>query len=264
MLKSEISLEVSVFFITFASEIRNSSYDNLKTIQFMEDLVMNISKNVLIKNPKGGMTIVFRYADEDGNLDDFIRLGYICEWDTTDDSDMGTIVTIFYLDVTLLDKSGEIVSNSNELHCEFYPDRMSEIRLATVSEIKQLSSALVSSRTLLMVEEQEDAFHTMRIEMWNRINEMQYQIDDLQKKVKEDCLNMIENIMSKRDEVNLKDDDILITTSGCEGEYRDRVVKIYKYLDILKLETQEGGREPLGNVSSEEMYEICNALHSKC
>jgi hypothetical protein len=61
-----------------------------------------------------------------------------------------------------------------------------------------------------------------------------------------------------------EDNYILITTSGCEGEYRDRVVKIYKYLGILKLETQEGGREPLGNVSPEEMYEICSALHSKC
>ena len=93
---------------------------------------------------------------------------------------------------------------------------------------------------------------------------MQHQINDLQKKVKEDCRNMIESIMSNRDDINLEEDDILITTSGCEGEYRDRVVKIYKYLGILKLETQEGGREPLGNVSPEEMYEICSALRSKC
>ena len=230
----------------------------------MENLVMNISKDALIKNPKGGMTIVFRYADEDGNLDDFIRLGYICEWDTVHDRDMGTIVTLFYLDVALLDKSGKIVDNSSELHCEIDPDRMSEIRLATVSEIKQLSCALVSSRTLLMIEEQEDAFHTMKIVEWKKINEMQHQVNDLQKKIKEDCRNMIESIMSNRNEVNLEDNYILITTSGCEGEYRDRVVKIYKYLDILKLETQEGGREPLGNVSPEEMYEICSALHSKC
>ena len=125
---------------------------------------MNISRETLIKNPKGGMTIAFRYADEDGKLDDFIRLGYIFEWDTTDDSDMGTIVTLFYLDVALLDKSGKIVDNSSELHCEIDPDRMSEIRLATVSEIKQLSCALVSSRTLLMIEEQEDAFHTLKTE----------------------------------------------------------------------------------------------------
>ena len=230
----------------------------------MENLVMNISKDALIKNPKGGMTIAFRYADEDGKLDDFIRLGYICEWDTTDDSDMRTIVTLFYLDVALLDKSGKIVVNSSELHCEFDPDRMSEIRLATESEIKKLSWALVSSRTQLMIEEQEDAFHTLKIEEWKKIDEMQHQIDDLQKKFKEDCRNMIESIMSNRNEVNLEDNYILITTSGCEGEYRDRVVKIYKYLDILKLETQEGGREPLGNVSPEEMYEICSALHSKC
>lgn len=53
MLKAEISLEVSVFLCIFALEIRNSSYDNLKTIQFMENLVMNISKDALIKNPKG-------------------------------------------------------------------------------------------------------------------------------------------------------------------------------------------------------------------
>lgn len=230
----------------------------------MEDLVMNISKNVLIKNPKGGMTIAFRYADEDGNVDDFIRFGYICDWDTTDDTDMGTIATLLYMDVALFNKAGEFVMNSSELHCEFDPDRMSEIRLATEDEVRLLSRGLILSRTEQMVEEQEDAFHTMRIEMWNRINKMQYQIDDLKKKVKEDCLNMIENIMSKRNEVNLEDDDILITTSGCEGEYRDQVVKIYKYLDVLKLETQQGGREPLGNVSSEEMYEICNALHSKC
>ncbi|MBP5421996.1 MAG: hypothetical protein J6Y78_06125 [Paludibacteraceae bacterium] len=230
----------------------------------MEDLVMNISKDVLIKNPKGGMTIAFRYADEDGNLDDFIRLGYIYEWDTTDDSDMGTIVTIFYLDVALLDKSGKIMSNSNELHCEFYPDRMSEIRLATVSEIKLLSSALVSSRTLLMIEEQEDAFCTLKTEEWKKISQMQNQVTDLQKKVKEDCRNMIESIMSKRDAVNLEEDGIFITTSGCEGEYRDQVVNIYKYIGILKLETKEGGREPLGNVSSEEMFDICSALRSKC
>ena len=115
-----------------------------------------------------------------------------------------------------------------------------------------------------MIEEQEDAFATMKIEEWQKIDKMQNQINDLQKKVKEDCRNMIEDIMSNRDEVNLKDNDILITTSGCEGEYRDQVVKIYKHLDILKLETQEGGREPLGNVSSEEMYDICSALRSKC
>ena len=230
----------------------------------MENLVMNISKDALIKNPKGGMTIAFRYADEDGKLDDYIRLGYICEWDTTDDSDKGTIVTIFYLDVALLDKSGKIVDDSNELHCEFDPDRMSEIRLATVSEIKLLSCALVFSRTQLMIEEQEDAFHTLKIEEWKKIDEMQHQINDLQKTFKEDCRNMIESIMSSHNEVNLEEDDILITTSGCEGEYRDRVVKIYKYLDILKLETNEGGREPLDSVSSEEMYEICSALRSKC
>ena len=115
-----------------------------------------------------------------------------------------------------------------------------------------------------MIEEQEDAFHTLKTEEWKKIDEMQHQINDLQKKFKEDCRNMIESIMSNRNEVNLFDNYILITTSGCEGEYRDRVVKIYKYLDILKLETQEGGREPLGNVSPEEMYEICSALHSKC
>ena len=39
---------------------------------------------------------------------------------------------------------------------------------------------------------------------------------------------------------------------------------ILKYLDILRLETNEGGRELLDNVSPEEMYEICSALHSKC
>jgi hypothetical protein len=115
-----------------------------------------------------------------------------------------------------------------------------------------------------MIEEQEDAITTIEIEEWQKIDEMQNQINDLQKKVKEDCRNMIEDIMSNRDEVNLKDDNILITTSGCNGEYRDQVVKIYKYLDILKLETNEGGREPLDSVSSEEMYEICTALRSKC
>lgn len=130
----------------------------------MEKLVMNISRETLIKNPKGGMTIAFRYADADGNLDDYIRLGYICDWDTTDDSDMGTIVTLFYLDMALLDKSGKIVDNSSELHCEFDPDRMSEIRLATENEIKLLSCALVFSRTQLMVEEQEDAIATFKIE----------------------------------------------------------------------------------------------------
>ena len=226
----------------------------------MENLVMNISKDVLIKNPKGGMTIAFRYADEDGNVDDYIRLGYICDWDTTNDGDTGTIATLLYMDMALLYETGALV----ELHCEFDPDRMSEIRLATEDEVRQLSKSLLSARTQLMIEEQEDAFATMKIEEWQKIDKMQNQINDLQKKVKEDCRNMIEDIMSNRDEVNLKDDDILITTSGCEGEYRDRVVKIYKYLDILKLETNEGGREPLDSVSSEEMYEICSALHSKC
>ena len=226
----------------------------------MENLVMDISKDVLIKNPKGGMTIAFRYADEDGNLDDFIRLGYICEWDTTDDSDMGTIVTLLYMDVAILYETGAFV----ELHCEFDPDRMSDIRLATEDEVRQLSQSLIPARTQLMIEEQEDAFHTLKTEEWKKINEMQHQVNDLQKKIKEDCRNMIEGIMSNRDEVNLEDDDILITTSGCEGEYRDRVVKIYKYLDILRLETQEGGRELLDSVSSEEMYEICTALRSKC
>ena len=226
----------------------------------MENLVMDISKDVLIKNPKGGMTIAFRYADEDGNLDDFIRLGYICEWDTTDDSDMGTIVTLLYMDVAILYETGALV----ELHCEFDPDRMSDIRLATEDEVRQLSQSLIPARTQLMIEEQEDAFHTLKTEEWKKINEMQHQVNDLQKKIKEDCRNMIEGIMSNRDEVNLEDDDILITASGCEGEYRDRVVKIYKYLDILRLETNEGGRELLDNVSSEEMYEICTALRSKC
>ena len=226
----------------------------------MENLVMNISKDALIKNPKGGMTIAFRYADEDGNVDDFTRLGYICDWDTTADSDMGTIVTLFYLDVAILYETGALV----ELHCEFDPDRMSDIRLATEDEVRQLSQSLIPARTQLMIEEQEDAFHTMKMVEWKKINEMQHQVNDLQKKIKEDCRNMIEGIMSNRDEVNLEDDDILITTSGCEGEYRDRVVKIYKYLDILRLETQEGGRELLDSVSSEEMYEICTALRSKC
>ena len=226
----------------------------------MENLVMNISKDALIKNPKGGMTIAFRYADEDGELDDFIRLGYICEWDTVHDRDMGTIVTLFYLDVAILYETGALV----ELHCEFDPDRMSDIRLATEDEVRELSQSLIPARTQLMIEEQEDAFHTMKIVEWKKINEMQNQVNDLQKKVKEDCRNMIEGIMSNRDEVNLEDNDILITTSGCEGEYRDQVVKIYKYLDVLKLETQEGGREPLDSVSSEEMYEICTALRSKC
>ena len=226
----------------------------------MENLVMDISKDVLIKNPKGGMTIAFRYADEDGNLDDFIRLGYICEWDTTDDSDMGTIVTLLYMDVAILYETGALV----ELHCEFDPDRMSDIRLATEDEVRQLSQSLIPARTQLMIEEQEDAFHTLKTEEWKKINEMQHQVNDLQKKIKEDCRNMIEGIMSNRDEVNLEDNDILITTSGCEGEYRDRVVKIYKYLDILRLETNEGGRELLDSVSSEEMYEICTALRSKC
>ena len=226
----------------------------------MENLVMDISKDVLIKSPKGGMTIAFRYADEDGNLDDFIRLGYICEWDTTDDSDMGTIVTLLYMDVAILYETGALV----ELHCEFDPDRMSDIRLATEDEVRQLSQSLIPARTQLMIEEQEDAFHTLKTEEWKKINEMQHQVNDLQKKIKEDCRNMIEGIMSNRDEVNLEDNDILITTSGCEGEYRDRVVKIYKYLDILRLETNEGGRELLDSVSSEEMYEICTALRSKC
>ena len=221
---------------------------------------MDISKDVLIKSPKGGMTIAFRYADEDGNLDDFIRLGYICEWDTTDDSDMGTIVTLLYMDVAILYETGALV----ELHCEFDPDRMSDIRLATEDEVRQLSQSLIPARTQLMIEEQEDAFHTLKTEEWKKINEMQHQVNDLQKKIKEDCRNMIEGIMSNRDEVNLEDNDILITTSGCEGEYRDRVVKIYKYLDILRLETNEGGRELLDSVSSEEMYEICTALRSKC
>jgi hypothetical protein len=255
MLKSRISLEFSIFLCIFASEIRNSSGDNLKTIQ-----VMNISKDALIKNPKGGMTIAFRYADEDGNVDDFTRLGYICDWDTTTDSDMGTIVTLLYMDVAILYESGAFA----ELHCEFDPDRMFAIRLATEDEVKELSRCLIPARTQLMIEEQEDAFATMKIEEWQKIDEMQNQINDLQKKVKEDCRNMIEGIMSNRDEVNLKDDNILITTSGCNGEYRDQVVKIYKYLDILKLETNEGGREPLDSVSSEEMYEICTALRSKC
>ena len=226
----------------------------------MENLVMNISKDALIKNPKGGMTIAFRYADEDGKLDDFIRLGYICDWDTTNDGDTGTIATLLYMDVALLYESGALV----ELHCEFDPDRMSEIRLATEDEVRQLSRSLIPARTEQMIAEQEDAFHTMKIEEWKKIDEMQHQINDLQKKFKEDCRNMIESIMSNRDEVNLEDNYILITTSGCEGEYRDRVVKIYKHLDILKLETNEGGREPLGNVSSEEMYDICSALRSKC
>lgn len=224
---------------------------------------MDISKDVLIKNPKGGMTIAFRYADEDGKLDDFTRLGYICEWDTVHDRDMGTIVTLLYMDVAILYETGALV----ELHCEFDPDRMSDIRLATEDEVRELSQSLIPARTQLMIEEQEDAFHTMKIVEWKKINEMQNQVNDLQKKVKEDCRNMIEVIMSNRDEVNLEDNDIFITTSGCEGEYRDQVVKIYKYLDtlnILNLETKEGGREPLGNVSSEEMYEICSALYSKC
>ena len=186
----------------------------------MENLVMNISKDALIKNPKGGMTIAFRYADDDGNLDDFIHLGYICEWDTVHDRDMGTIATLLYMDVAILYETGALV----ELHCEFDPDRMSDIRLATEDEVRQLSQSLIPARTQLM----------------------------------------IEGIMSNRDEVNLEDNDILITTSGCEGEYRDRVVKIYKYLDILRLETNEGGRELLDSVSSEEMYEICTALRSKC
>ena len=226
----------------------------------MENLVMNISKDALIKNPKGGMTIAFRYADDDGNLDDFIHLGYICEWDTVHDRDMGTIATLLYMDVAILYETGALV----ELHCEFDPDRMSDIRLATEDEVRELSQSLIPARTQLMIEEQEDAFQTMKIVEWKKINEMQNQINDLQKKVKEDCRNMIEGIMSNRDEVNLEDNDILITTSGCEGEYRDQVVKIYKYLDVLKLETQEGGREPLDSVSSEEMYEICTALRSKC
>lgn len=130
----------------------------------MENLVMNISREVLIKNPKGGMTIAFRYADADGNLDDYIRLGYICDWDTTDDSDMGTIATLLYMDVALFYKSGEVVRNSSELHCEFDPDRMSEIRLATENEVRQLSWFLISSRTQLMIEEQEDAIATFEIE----------------------------------------------------------------------------------------------------
>lgn len=226
----------------------------------MEDLVMNISKDVLIKNPKGGMTIAFRYADEDGNLDDFIRLGYICDWDTTVDSDMGTIATLLYMDVALLYESGAFV----ELHCEFDPDRMSEIRLATKDEVRQLSNSLIPARTEQMVAEQEDAFCTLETEEWKKISQMQNQVTDLQKKVKEDCRNMIESIMSKRDAVNLEEDGIFITTSGCEGEYRDQVVNIYKYIGILKLETKEGGREPLGNVSSEEMFDICSALRSKC
>ena len=107
-------------------------------------------------------------------------------------------------------------------------------------------------------------FQNAVISLTTLSDEMQHQINDLQKKFKEDCRNMIESIMSNRNEVNLFDNYILITTSGCEGEYRDRVVKIYKYLDILRLETNEGGRELLDNVSSEEMYEICTALRSKC
>ena len=222
-------------------------------------LAMNISKEALIKNPQGGITIAFRYADEDGKLDDFIRLGYICDWDTTDDKDMGTIATLLYMDVALLYETGAFV----ELHCEFDTDRMSEIRLATEDEVRQLSKSLIPARTQLMLEEQENAFYTLKAEEWKKISEMQNQINELQKKFKEDCRSMIESIMSQHDEVNLEEADILITTSSCEGEYRDQVVKIYKYLDILKLETKMGGREPLGSVSSEEMYEICSALRSK-
>ena len=125
----------------------------------MENSVMSISKDVLIKNPKGGMTIAFRYADEDGNVDDFTRLGYICEWDTTDDSDMGTIVTLLYMDVAILYESGAFA----ELHCEFDPDRMFAIRLATEDEVRELSRCLIPARTQLMIEEQEDAFATMKI-----------------------------------------------------------------------------------------------------
>jgi hypothetical protein len=105
------------------------------------------------------MTIAFRYADEDGNLDKFIRLGYICDWDEVYDE-----VGLFYMDIVLTTQSGEVVENSNELHCEFDPDRMSDIRLATEYEVRLLSESLIPSRTQLMIEEQEDAITTFEIE----------------------------------------------------------------------------------------------------
>jgi hypothetical protein len=121
--------------------------------------VINISRETLVKNPKGGMTIAFRYADEDGNLDKFIRLGYICDWDEVYDE-----VGLFYMDIVLTTQSGEVVENSNELHCEFDSDRMSDIRLATEDEVRLLSESLIPSRTQLMIEEQEDAITTFEIE----------------------------------------------------------------------------------------------------
>jgi hypothetical protein len=121
--------------------------------------VINISRETLVKNPKGGMTIAFRYADEDGNLDKFIRLGYICDWDEVYDE-----VGLFYMDIVLTTQSGEVVENSNELHCEFDSDRMSDIRLATEYEVRLLSESLIPSRTQLMIEEQEDAIATFEIE----------------------------------------------------------------------------------------------------
>ena len=121
--------------------------------------VISISRETLVKNPKGGMTIAFRYADEDGNLDKFIRLGYICDWGEEYDE-----VFLFYMDSVLCTQSGEVVENSNELHCEFDPDRMSDIRLATEHEVRLLSESLISSRTQLMIEEQEDAIATIEIE----------------------------------------------------------------------------------------------------
>ena len=76
---------------------------------------------------------------------------------------MGTIATLLYMDVALFYKSGGFVINSNELHCEFDPHRMSEIRLATEKEVRILSERLISSRTQLMIEEQEDAKMEMDI-----------------------------------------------------------------------------------------------------
>lgn len=122
-----------------------------------------ISKEMLVKNPRGGMTIVFRYADADYNVDDYIRFGYICDWDATDDSNMGTIATLLYMDVALFYDSGNFVENSNELHCEFDPDRMFNIRLATENEVRLLSECLIRSRTAQMLEEQADAKLDMEI-----------------------------------------------------------------------------------------------------
>jgi hypothetical protein len=155
--------------------------------------VINISRETLVKNPKGGMTIAFRYADEDGNLDKFIRLGYICDWDEVYDE-----VGLFYMDIVLTTQSGEVVENSNELHCEFDSDRMSDIRLATEYEVRLLSESLIPSRTQLMIEEQEDAIAIIEVEeekeqKWKKFLSDFEQLIDNSKFTEEDVWNYLED-----------------------------------------------------------------------